>query len=336
MKVDVIVADLTSQRDAAALVNSCNGLLAPKAGLSAAIHRAAGPELADACQSLAPVPVGSAVVTWGYLLGAQIIHAIAPHWQGGAATAEADLERTIESILQIAGDSRISTLAVPAIGVGGHGYPPVVAARVMARVLLRHARRSTPIQWVRICVSTPLLQQIWLEALGAQEGMGWGPDGHPLLLAAFTLWPRDRISLDCRLSFPMHALPLIERGWEPYDMDDKWEHRYRAPWLEVWRPRVGGTLAFILRLEQRGERLVVQESWGDSTFLTALCNDNLGELRGLVIWAAELLPQLADNNYQDEASHLAFGTHDMQGHITNGEASFSGATRSPEELRTIA
>lgn len=112
-----------------AIVNAANEQLAPGGGVSGAIHRAAGPELARACAALAPCPTGEARITPGFALPARfVIHAVGPIWQGGGA-GEADLlARAYRSALQLADTYGLTSVAFPAISTGIFGYPVIPAA----------------------------------------------------------------------------------------------------------------------------------------------------------------------------------------------------------------
>lgn len=78
-------ADITTLR-VDAIVNAANEMLAPGGGVCGAIHRAAGPEMAEACAGVAPCPTGDARITPGFALPARfVIHAVGPVWRGGSA-----------------------------------------------------------------------------------------------------------------------------------------------------------------------------------------------------------------------------------------------------------
>ncbi len=68
-EIQIVIGDIAEQPDMDAIVNSANSKLLSGSGVSEAIFRAAGAkELANACGGIAPIGVGDAVVTPGFLL----------------------------------------------------------------------------------------------------------------------------------------------------------------------------------------------------------------------------------------------------------------------------
>ena len=118
-----VEADITTLR-VDAIVNAANEMLLPGGGVSDAIHRAAGPELARACASLAPCPTGDARITNGFDLPARfVIHAVGPVWRGGGAGEPELLAGAYRSALGLAEANRLRSVAFPAISSGIYGYP---------------------------------------------------------------------------------------------------------------------------------------------------------------------------------------------------------------------
>jgi O-acetyl-ADP-ribose deacetylase (regulator of RNase III) len=107
-----------------AIVNAANEPLWPGGGVCGAIHRAAGPALAEACREVAPCPTGEARLTPGFALPARhVIHAVGPVWHGGDRGEPALLAGAYRAALVLARAHGLRRLAFPAISTGVYGYP---------------------------------------------------------------------------------------------------------------------------------------------------------------------------------------------------------------------
>lgn len=133
-RVVLVRGDITTQ-NVDAIVNSANPLLTPGGGVSAAIHRAAGPELTRAAAALrrerGPLAPGEAVMTVGGNLPARwVIHTVGPLWRGGRHGEPDLLARAYRSCLALALARGLRTIAFPSISTGVYGYPVDKAAPV--------------------------------------------------------------------------------------------------------------------------------------------------------------------------------------------------------------
>ena len=129
-RASVMEADITTLA-VDAIVNAANEALASGGGVCGATHRAAGPELAAECRTLAPCPTGEARITGGYRLPARhVIHAVGPRWRDGTHHEPALLESAYRSAFMLASEHSCATVAAPSISTGIYGFPIRLAAPI--------------------------------------------------------------------------------------------------------------------------------------------------------------------------------------------------------------
>lgn len=117
--------------DVDAVVNAANPRLSPGGGVSGAIHRAAGVDLAKECDELGGCATGEACLTGGYLLRARhVIHTVGPVWRGGGSGEAALLAGCYRASLRVAVENGLATVAFPLISAGIYGYPIRDAIRI--------------------------------------------------------------------------------------------------------------------------------------------------------------------------------------------------------------
>ncbi len=112
--------------DVDVIVNAANTALQMGGGVCGAIFRAAGPEkLQAACDKLAPIKTGEAVITDGFKSKAKyIIHTAGPIYQGGNTAQEKQLYDCYFNSLKLAAEKNLKSIAFPLISAGIYGYPP--------------------------------------------------------------------------------------------------------------------------------------------------------------------------------------------------------------------
>ena len=109
-----------------AIVNPANTSLAPGGGVCGAIYHGAGfDNMAAACEPLAPIQVGDAVITPGFKLPAKyVIHTAGPIYDPKKrAECEKQLRRAYRNSLRIAIENNCQSIAFPLISSGIYGYP---------------------------------------------------------------------------------------------------------------------------------------------------------------------------------------------------------------------
>ena len=132
----ILNADITTLK-VDAIVNAANTELRAGGGVCGAIFRAAGrQELQAACNSLAPIQTGAAVITSRFNLPAKfIIHTAGPIWSGGGCGEENLLRACYENSLKLAAENNLKSIAFPLISSGIYGYPPVDALKVAVKAI---------------------------------------------------------------------------------------------------------------------------------------------------------------------------------------------------------
>jgi O-acetyl-ADP-ribose deacetylase (regulator of RNase III) len=129
-KISVIRQDITTLA-IDAIVNAANTSLLGGGGVDGAIHRAAGPDLYDECETLDGCETGSAKITDGYELPCKkVVHAVGPiYWKEGSRSA-ALLAGCYRTGLELAIANGCKSIAFSALSTGVYGYPSGEASEV--------------------------------------------------------------------------------------------------------------------------------------------------------------------------------------------------------------
>jgi O-acetyl-ADP-ribose deacetylase (regulator of RNase III) len=131
-KISVIRQDITTLA-VDSIVNAANNSLLGGGGVDGAIHRAAGPELLDECETLDGCETGSAKITDGYELPAKkVIHAVGPIYFSTRLQKSPQelLSGCYRTSLELAVSNGLKSIAFSALSTGVYGYPSDEASEV--------------------------------------------------------------------------------------------------------------------------------------------------------------------------------------------------------------
>jgi len=129
----VVQGDITTL-EVDAVVNAANPGLLGGGGVDAAIHRAAGPQLLEACRGLGGCEHGDAKITPAFALPARhVIHAVGPIWRGGRENEDHLLARAYRRSLELAAGNELRSIAFPCLSTGAYGFPRRRATEIAIR-----------------------------------------------------------------------------------------------------------------------------------------------------------------------------------------------------------
>ena len=243
--LDVRLGDLATAR-ADAIATSAGSDLQVGGGVNAAIHAAAGPELARHTAELGGCAVGEAKTTpAGRLSARYVIHGVAPRWKDGLSGETKLLAALYEAIVREAVRHGCRTLALPSFGTGSFGTPEETAAATacdaLAKALLDdYGQPVTPLRIVRFWVASESTRDAYAAAIGAahrrlrpvsrESGPGAAATGEPT---------SDTRPLPFRRVLDEDDFTLVQAGLPALEMEEKWRAFWTGSHLRIFRSWTG-------------------------------------------------------------------------------------------------
>jgi O-acetyl-ADP-ribose deacetylase (regulator of RNase III) len=169
--IRVFRGDITSVK-VDAIVNAANEWMLGGGGVDGAIHRAAGPQLLEACKKVPLIrtnvrcPTGEARITPGFRLPARyVIHTVGPVWRGGRSGEAALLAACYSNCMVLAAEHELQSIAFPAISCGAFRYPVEDACSIAVDTIERGLKAHPVLSTVFLVAFESHIEEAFARAL---------------------------------------------------------------------------------------------------------------------------------------------------------------------------
>jgi O-acetyl-ADP-ribose deacetylase (regulator of RNase III) len=148
--LELLEGDIT-ELDTDAIVNAANAQLVLGAGVAGAIRKKGGPAIQQECNEIGGTFVGGAVITGAGLLTAKhVIHAVGPRM--GEGNEDEKLQNATLNALKVAEESKLKSIAFPALSTGIFGFPIDRCAQIMLQAATGHLEGTTSLERIVFCL----------------------------------------------------------------------------------------------------------------------------------------------------------------------------------------
>ena len=125
------------------------------------IYTVAGPEFEEYCRPFSLLALGAGLITPGFKLPNLWVIDVGSAHNLNNDKPEKHLQMALESVLRIAQNNDLRSLAVPAIGIDMFKFPPVLVAYLTAQVLAKNDALAPRLNWVHICLADHVLVPLY-------------------------------------------------------------------------------------------------------------------------------------------------------------------------------